>query len=91
MHALSVDGRAWTPATSVRAVFNEDGSVVASGTASLEVEVDAAPDDFAGIPDSGVIELPPSVPMRARLGSARVRPVVLCAMLLATVMLALPT
>jgi hypothetical protein len=91
MHALSVDGRAWTPATSVRAVFNEDGSVVASGTASLEVEADEAPDDFAGIPDSGVIELPPSLPMRARLGSARVRPVVLCAMLLATVMLALPT
>ena len=38
-----------------------------------------------------MIELPPSLPMRARLGSARVRPVVLCAMLLATVMLALPT
>ena len=91
MHALSVDGRAWTPATSVRAVFNEDGSVVASGTTSLEVESDAAPDDFAGIPDSGVIELPPALPTRARLGSARVRPVVLCAMLLATVMLALPT
>lgn len=91
MHALSADGRAWMPATSVRAVFNEDGSVVAAGVASLEVEADAPPDDFAGIPDAGVIELPPSLPVRARLGSARVRPVVLCAMLLATVMLALPT
>lgn len=94
MHAVSVDGRAWSPATSLRAVFNEDGTVVAPGAAgamSLEVEADGSPDDFAAIPDSGTIELPPSVPMRARLGSARVRPVVLCAMLLATVMLALPT
>ena len=93
MHSVSADGRSWTPATELRAVFNEDGTVVAPGTAALEVEVEGeeAPSSFDGIPDSGVIELPPAAPARARLGSARVRPVVICAMVLATVMLSLPT
>lgn len=91
MHSVSVDGRSWTPATELRAVFNEDGTVVAPGTAALAVEGEEAPSSFDGIPDSGVIELPPAAPARARLGSARVRPVVICAMVLATVMLSLPT
>jgi hypothetical protein len=91
MHSVSVDGRSWTPATELRAVFNEDGTVVAPGTAALAVEGEEAPSSFDGIPDSGVLELPPAAPARARLGSARVRPVVICAMVLATVMLSLPT
>lgn len=91
MHSVSVDGRSWTPATELRAVFNEDGTVVAPGTAALAVEGEEAPSSFDDIPDAGVIELPPAAPARARLGSARVRPVVICAMVLATVMLSLPT
>ena len=91
MHALSADGKAWMPATEVRAVFNADGSVVAAGTAGLELEPDADPGAFgAELPDSGPLELP-LVSSRRALGSALVRPAVLCALGLATIMLALPT
>lgn len=88
MHALSADGSTWVPATSVRAVFNADGSVVAAGRPAR-----AAADDgiAAALPDSGAIDLPlPSLPRRA-LGSALVRPVVVCALALATVALSMPT
>lgn len=88
MHSVSADGKAWVPATSVRAVFNADGSVVAVGVRAVEVAEDDRP-DFDGIPDAP-LELPRSM-ARAALGSALVRPVVLCALALATVMLAMPT
>ena len=88
MHSVSADGKAWVPATSVRAVFNADGSVVASGARAVEVAEDDRP-DFDGIPDAP-LELPRAM-ARAALGSALVRPVVLCALVLATVMLAMPT
>ncbi|RLS49351.1 MAG: DUF4339 domain-containing protein, partial [Planctomycetota bacterium] len=38
VHALSVDGKVWSAATTVRAVFNADGSVVASGVRAVELE-----------------------------------------------------
>jgi hypothetical protein len=88
MHSVSADGKAWVSATSVRAVFNADGSVVASGARAVEVAEDDRP-DFDEIPDAP-LELPRAM-ARAALGSALVRPVVLCALVLATVMLAMPT
>ena len=88
MHSVSADGRTWVSATTVRAVFNADGSVVASGARAVEVAEDDRP-DFDGIPDAP-LELPRAM-ARAALGSALVRPVVLCALVLATVMLAMPT
>lgn len=88
MHSVSADGKAWVSATSLRAVFNADGSVVASGTRAVEVAEDDRP-DFDGIPDAP-LELPRAM-ARTALGSALVRPVVLCALSLATVMLAMPT
>ena len=90
MHSLSVDGKRWTQATAVRAVFDADGSVARSGAASgIEVEEDSFAEAF---PDTGPMELPlVSAARRAVIGSAFVRPVVLCALALATVMLALPT
>jgi hypothetical protein len=88
MHSVSADGKTWVAATSVRAVFNADGSVVASGARALDVAEDDRP-DFDGIPDAP-LELPRAT-ARAALGSALVRPVVLCALVLATVMLAMPT
>ena len=89
MHALSVDGKSWKPATEVRAVFNADGSVVAAGVAAVGIEPDE-PAFGADLPDAGPLELP-SIASRRALGSALVRPAVLCALALATIMLALPT
>ena len=40
VHALSVDGKVWSAATTVRAVFNADGSVVATGVRAVELEED---------------------------------------------------
>lgn len=89
VHALSVDGKNWAAATTVRAVFNADGSVVAAGVRALELE--AEPSDFGEeLPDSGPAEFP-QMSSRRFMGSALVRPVVLCALVLATIMLALPT
>ena len=89
VHALSVDGKNWSAATTVRAVFNADGSVVAAGVRALELE--AEPSDFGEeLPDSGPAEFP-QMSSRRFMGSALVRPVVLCALVLATIMLALPT
>ncbi len=93
MHSVSTDGRTWAPATSLREVFGADGAIVshaspASGTVSADDDNPFG--DLPGLPDQ-VLALPPEVPFRAPLGSARVRPVVLCALGMATVMLCLPT
>lgn len=91
MHALSVDGKSWMPATEIRAVFNANGSVVAAGVAAVGIEPDTDQGAFgADLPDSGPLELP-LISSRRSLGSALVRPAVLCALALATIMLALPT
>ena len=91
MHALSVDGKSWKPATELRAVFNADGSVVAEGVREVAQEYEPEHPAFgADFPDSDPSELP-VFPTRRALGSALVRPAVLCALVLATVMLALPT
>lgn len=89
MHSLSADGTAWAPASTVRAVFNADGSVVAAGVRALEVE--SLEEQSLGEGDDGeVLELP-RVASRRAAGSALVRPVVLTALALATVMVAMPT
>ena len=90
MHSLSTDGRSWVPATSVRAVFQADGSVVAAGTGTIGLEEEQT--GWEGeLPEGEPLELPlASVPRRA-FGSALVRPAVICALVLATVMLAMPT
>lgn len=94
MHALSVDGKTWMPATEVRAVFNADGSVVSASVATggmQGMELEPEHSAFgAALPDSGPLELP-MISSRRSLGSALVRPAVLCALALATIMLALPT
>jgi hypothetical protein len=91
MHALSVDGKSWMPATEIRAVFNANGTVVAAGVAAVGTEPDPDHGAFgADLPDSGPLELP-LISSRRALGSALVRPAVLCALALATIMLALPT
>jgi hypothetical protein len=88
MHAVSVDGTTWASAVTLRAVFNADGSVV-SGPA-LAVEHEAEEDRFGDLPDGEPLELP-SAARAARRGSALVRPAVISALALATVVLALPT
>lgn len=88
MHAVSVDGTTWASAVTLRAVFNPDGSVV-SGPA-LAVEPDVEEDRFGDLPDGEPMELP-AAPRAARRGSALVRPAVISALALATVVLALPT
>lgn len=91
-HAVSADGKAWVRAGTLRAVFNADGSVVAPGTRPIDVEPDA--DEAAGfgaIPEGEPMELPSIGAPRARVGSARVRPAVIGALVLATAALAMPT
>ena len=91
-HAVSTDGKAWVRASTLRAVFNADGSVVATGTRPIDVEPDA--DEGAGfgaVPEGEPMELPSIGVPRARLGSARVRPAVIGALVLATAALAMPT
>ncbi|MFM8640012.1 MAG: DUF4339 domain-containing protein [Planctomycetota bacterium] len=88
MHSLSADGSAWAPASSVRAVFNADGSVVAAGVRAVELE--PVEEQALGEGDGEVLEMPRSTSRRA-MGNALVRPVVLTALVLATVMLAMPT
>ena len=89
VHALSVDGKVWSAATTVRAVFNADGSVVASGVRAVELEEDR-PDFGDELPGTAPTEFP-QFSSRRFMGSAFVRPVVVCALILATIMLALPT
>lgn len=89
MHSLSADGSAWVPASAVRAVFDSDGSVVAAGVRAVAVE--AIEEQSLGEGGDGeALELPRVAPRRAS-GSALVRPVVLTALALATVMIAMPT
>lgn len=93
VHSVSADGRTWSPASSLRAVFNEDGTIATDAPPPLAVAEDGEegmPAGFEELPDSGPLELP-NVSVRARLGTARVRPVVVAALVLATVVLALPT
>lgn len=90
MHSLSTDGKAWAAATTVRAVFNPDGTVVASGQGAVGIDDAAGPLD-GELPESSAIELPPVPSARRATGSALVRPVVLCALVLATVALSMPT
>jgi hypothetical protein len=88
VHSVSADGRNWTQATSLRDVFNEDGSVVIAGKPSFEEPADEEA-GFDSIPDAS-IEFP--YPMvRPALGAALVRPVVIAALLLGAAMLAMPT
>lgn len=88
MHALSIDGSSWVPATSVRAVFHADGSVVAAGRAVAGVTEGGI---MPSLPHPDSLELPAPVQARPVRGSALVRPVVVCALALATVALAMPT
>ncbi len=88
VHSVSADGRTWARATSLRAVFNEDGSVVVAGKPSVEEPADDGA-DFSSIPDVP-IEFP-FASSRPALGAALVRPVVIAALMLGTVMLAMPT
>ena len=93
MHSVSADGRSWAPATSLREVFGADGTIAAH--APPEEGAVTADDgnpfgELPELPDQEMV-LPPEVPFHAPLGSARVRPVVLCALGMATVMLCLPT
>lgn len=96
MHAVSVDGRSWAPATSLRSVFAEDGSVVKAGAEATEIGIEPEPDEggFGGF-DGHEATSGPVAPVvtaaAARRGGARVRPVVMSALALATVMLCVPT
>lgn len=93
LHSVSTDGRAWSPATSLRAVFNDDGTVATDPLPSIggeEGERPEMPEGLGDLPDGGTLELP-RIPLRSRSGSARVRPVVLAALGIATIVLALPT
>ncbi len=98
MHAVSVDGKSWSPATSLRVVFTEDGSIVEAGADAPDVGLEPVVDDpehiFGGMPSGEGLE-PPVVPNAAVAapyrGRARVRPVVLGALALASVMLCVPT
>lgn len=89
MHSLSADGSTWTQASTVRAVFNADGSVVAAGVRAVGLE--ATDEQSLGEGGDGeVLDLPRAASRRAS-GSALVRPVVITALALATVMVAMPT
>lgn len=90
MHSVSADGTTWVPATSIRSVFNPDGSVVSGPVLSLEPDAAAPADRFGDLPDSGPIG-PPSAPRAAHRGSALARPAVIAALALASIVLALPT
>jgi hypothetical protein len=65
------------------------GSIVATGVRAIELEEERQ--DFGdGLPGTAPAELPQHSSRRF-IGSAFVRPVVICALVLATIMLALPT
>ena len=89
MHSLSADGTAWVAASTVRAVFNADGSVVAAGVRAMAV--DLGEERSLGEADDGETLDLPRIASRRAAGSALVRPVVLTALALATVMVAMPT
>jgi hypothetical protein len=93
MHSISSDGVSWSPVSSLRGVFDEDGTAAAVRAPASDLAEGAPEDVFASLSD---VPLPAEVDLprpaiRARVGTARVRPAVLCALAMATVMLCLPT
>lgn len=91
LHQVSIDGTSWRPASDVRAVFAADGSVVAGGTApAAEVQLDDDHLQFPDVPGDGAMPAAPVV-RRFTAGIASVRPVVVAALVLATIVLVLPT
>jgi hypothetical protein len=91
LHQVSVDGTAWRSAAEIRAVFAADGTVIAGGAApAADLQADDDRLDFPGAPADDAMPLAPVV-RRFTAGIASVRPVVVAALVLATIVLALPT
>ena len=91
LHQVSVDGTAWRSAAEIRSVFAADGTVIAGGGAPVAgVQLG---DDRLDLPDTPTEDAMPAAPVVRRFtaGIASVRPVVVAALVLATVVLVLPT
>ena len=64
LHQVSVDGKAWRPASDIRAVFTADGTVIAGGAApAADVQVD---DDRLQFPEGPTEDAMPAAPVVRR-------------------------
>jgi hypothetical protein len=93
LHQVSVDGQRWAPATTLRAVFNADGSVVSGPAIAVERSGDEDRTEASAEqwPDTPPAHEAPPARVRARRGAAASRPVVIAALVMMMVMLAVPT
>ncbi len=91
LHQVSVDGTAWRSAAEIRSVFAADGTVIAGGGAP-DAGIEPG-DDRLDFPDAPSGDAMPAAPVVRRFtaGIASVRPVVVAALVLATIVLVLPT
>ncbi|MFO0963944.1 MAG: hypothetical protein U0625_13710 [Phycisphaerales bacterium] len=90
MHQVSGDGVRWASALELRAVFNEDGSVAGGPAPAKELALEPTAD--LGESDAPADAVMPSAGARTSwLPTASVRPVVVAALVLATLALAAPT
>lgn len=90
-HQLSQNGGAWTPATQVRAVFNEDGTVVPGASGDADSLLPPVQDDLTGVRAAGLPSPSRSVAWSSIASHVTVRSVQVAALILTMAALAVPT